>query len=54
MGKTKVGIIGSTGYVGLELIRLLINHKEIESLKIGSGTFLGENIVDIYPNLGYE
>jgi len=23
-------------------------------LKIGSGTFLGENIVDIYPNLGYE
>jgi N-acetyl-gamma-glutamyl-phosphate reductase len=26
----RVGIIGSTGYAGGELVRLLVNHKEAE------------------------
>ena len=28
----KVGIIGSTGYAGAELVRILMNHKEAEIL----------------------
>ena len=28
--KTRVGIVGATGYTGLELLRLLIRHPKIE------------------------
>lgn len=27
----KVGIIGSTGYAGGELVRILMNHKDVEN-----------------------
>jgi N-acetyl-gamma-glutamyl-phosphate reductase len=26
----KVGIVGATGYTGMELIRLLLNHPQVE------------------------
>ena len=29
----KVGIIGATGYAGQELVRLLLQHKEVMSMK---------------------
>ena len=45
------GIIGSTGYVGVELVRLLIGHPEVSSLVLSSVSFEGQNITDIYPNL---
>ena len=34
----KVGIIGATGYVGAELMRILLNHKKIEISAISSYT----------------
>ena len=46
----KVGIIGGTGYVGVELIRLLMNHKEVEITGISSVSFNGQDISNIYPN----
>lgn len=54
MEKIKVGIIGSTGYVGAELIRLLLNHPNIEVSALGSNSFVNENINSIYTNLGQE
>lgn len=54
MSKIKAGIIGATGYVGVELLRLLINHEEVEVTAIGSNSYIGKNIVDIYPSIGYE
>jgi N-acetyl-gamma-glutamyl-phosphate reductase len=45
------GIIGSTGYVGVELVRLLIAHPEVSALSLSSVSFEGQNVVDIYPNL---
>ncbi len=45
------GIIGATGYVGVELVRLLISHPEVAKLSLSSVSFEGQNIVDIYPNL---
>jgi N-acetyl-gamma-glutamyl-phosphate reductase len=45
------GIIGATGYVGVELVRLLLAHPEVSSLSLSSVSFEGQNIVDIYPNL---
>ncbi|MDD7794924.1 N-acetyl-gamma-glutamyl-phosphate reductase [Clostridium sp. 'White wine YQ'] len=46
----KVGIIGGTGYVGAELIRLLMNHKKVEIAAISSVSFKGQNLSEIYPS----
>jgi N-acetyl-gamma-glutamyl-phosphate reductase len=45
------GIIGSTGYVGVELVRLLLSHPDVAKLSLSSVSFEGKNIVDVYPNL---
>ncbi|HOC30216.1 MAG TPA: N-acetyl-gamma-glutamyl-phosphate reductase [Treponemataceae bacterium] len=45
------GIIGATGYVGVELVRLLVAHPGVAKLSLSSVSFEGQNIVDIYPNL---
>lgn len=47
----KVGIVGGTGYVGIELIRLLINHPKIKLEAISSVSYEGQSIQDIYPNI---
>ena len=35
----KVGIIGATGYVGVELLRPLLNHDKVTFTAISSSTF---------------
>lgn len=52
MKKMKVGIIGATGYVGVELIRLLSMHSQVEISALGSNSFIDEYINHIYCNLG--
>lgn len=52
MNKMKVGIIGATGYVGVELIRLLSNHNNVELSALGSSSFVDEYVNEIYYNLG--
>lgn len=46
----KVGIIGASGYVGSELISLLIRHKLVELTSISSRSFEGKIISEIYEN----
>jgi N-acetyl-gamma-glutamyl-phosphate reductase len=46
----KVGIIGATGYVGAELLRLLLNHPKVKIEAISSVSYEGENISNIYKN----
>ena len=41
---TKVGIIGATGYTGIELIRLLVNHPNIKLQALSSVSFEGQGI----------
>ena len=41
--KTKVGIIGATGYAGVELLRLLLSHPQVEVAAISSVSFEGQN-----------
>lgn len=51
----KAGIIGATGYTGVELIRILSNHKNVEITYISSQNFNSKKISDIYPSLiGYS
>lgn len=46
----RVGIIGSTGYAGGELVRLLINHKEAEIKWFGSRSYVDKKYADVYQN----
>jgi len=49
MQKLKVSIIGSTGYTGKELIKILLNHKEVKLVHLTSTTYVGKNINQIFP-----
>ena len=47
----KAGIIGATGYAGVELVRILLRHSGVEKLFLSSVSFEGKNITEVYPNL---
>jgi N-acetyl-gamma-glutamyl-phosphate reductase len=49
--KTKVGIIGATGYTGLELLRFLIHHPQIEIAALTSQKYAGVEIGQVFPAL---
>ena len=46
----KVGIIGGTGYTGVELIRLLYMHPLAEIVAITSRTEAGRSLAEYFPN----
>ncbi|MBL8488580.1 MAG: N-acetyl-gamma-glutamyl-phosphate reductase [Rhodocyclaceae bacterium] len=47
----KVGIVGGTGYTGVELLRLLAQHPEVELAAITSRAETGVPVADMYPSL---
>lgn len=47
----KVGIIGGTGYTGVELLRLLAVHPEVQLQVITSRAEAGRAVVDLFPSL---
>lgn len=47
----KVGIVGATGYSGLEVIRILHHHPEVEIKHICSNSLAGREIAAVYPHL---
>ena len=47
----KVGIVGGTGYTGVELLRLLASHPEVEIQAITSRSESGMPVADMFPNL---
>lgn len=47
----RVGIIGGSGYVGGELLRLLLSHPEIEVTMVTSRKEVGEYVFNVHPNL---
>ncbi|MBO3277584.1 N-acetyl-gamma-glutamyl-phosphate reductase [Pseudomonas schmalbachii] len=47
----KVGIVGGTGYTGVELLRLLAQHPEVRVEVITSRSEEGVKVADMYPNL---
>lgn len=47
----KVGIVGATGYAGVELVRLLQSHPDAEITGISSVSYEGKSISEVYPNL---
>ncbi|MBU0581380.1 MAG: N-acetyl-gamma-glutamyl-phosphate reductase [Candidatus Margulisbacteria bacterium] len=51
MNKKKIGIIGATGYTGVELIRLLWDHPGVSIMWLTSKTYAGQKISDVFPHL---
>jgi N-acetyl-gamma-glutamyl-phosphate reductase len=50
----KAGIVGGTGYTGVELLRLLAGHPAVELSVITSRSEAGKGVTDLFPNLrGY-
>jgi N-acetyl-gamma-glutamyl-phosphate reductase len=47
----KVGIVGATGYTGVELLRLLAGHPDIEIKAITSRSEVGVPVASLFPNL---
>jgi len=47
----KVGIVGATGYAGVELIRLLLAHPEVEIVRLTSRAEAGVRVDRLFPNL---
>lgn len=47
----KVGIVGGTGYTGVELLRLLAQHPQAEVTVITSRSEAGLRVDEMYPNL---
>ncbi len=51
MNPIKIGIIGGTGYTGVELLRILFSHPEVQVSVITSRSEAGRPVVDIFPSL---
>lgn len=47
----KVGVVGGTGYTGVELLRLLVQHPEVNLAYVTSRSEAGQMISEHYPNL---
>ena len=47
----KVGVVGGTGYTGVELLRLLATHPASELAVITSRSEAGQAVADMFPNL---
>ncbi|MEX1032499.1 MAG: N-acetyl-gamma-glutamyl-phosphate reductase [Cellvibrionaceae bacterium] len=47
----RVGIVGATGYTGVELLRLLAHHPEVDIACVTSRAESGRAVADLYPSL---
>lgn len=47
----QAGIVGGTGYTGVELLRILANHPQVDIQAVTSRSDAGTAVADIYPSL---
>ncbi|AFY78923.1 N-acetyl-gamma-glutamyl-phosphate reductase [Pleurocapsa sp. PCC 7327] len=51
--KIAVGIIGASGYGGVQLVRLLLDHPKVEIVYLGGDSSAGKPYSELYPHLGH-
>jgi N-acetyl-gamma-glutamyl-phosphate reductase len=51
MGRTPVGIVGANGFLGGELVRLLVAHPHAEIAAVCAGSSAGKRLGDVRPGL---
>lgn len=47
----KAGIIGATGYAGVELVRILLGHKDTKIVWYGSKSYIDKQYKDVYQSM---
>ncbi|HBE36798.1 MAG TPA: N-acetyl-gamma-glutamyl-phosphate reductase [Cyanobacteria bacterium UBA11368] len=54
LARVPVGIIGASGYGGVQLVRLLMDHPRVELVYLGGESSAGKPFSDLYPHLGNQ
>lgn len=49
--KLKTGILGGSGYTGIELFRILLNHPQAEVTTVTSRKYAGQKVSEVFPAL---
>lgn len=47
----RAGVLGGTGYAGIEVVRLLLRHPEVTLTRVVSQSYAGKPLWEVYPNL---
>ncbi|QPJ63912.1 MAG: N-acetyl-gamma-glutamyl-phosphate reductase [Candidatus Nitrohelix vancouverensis] len=47
----KIGVAGATGYTGVELLRILSRHPDVDIVRLTSETYQGQRIDEVFPSL---
>jgi N-acetyl-gamma-glutamyl-phosphate reductase len=53
-GRVPVGIIGASGYGGVQLVRILMDHPHLELAYLGGDSSAGQPFSDLYPHLEHR
>ncbi|MEN2983541.1 MAG: N-acetyl-gamma-glutamyl-phosphate reductase [Dictyoglomaceae bacterium] len=48
--KVKVSVLGSTGYTGVELVRILKSHPKVDIIFLTSQSYVGKPFSEVYPH----
>ncbi len=47
----RIGVVGATGYTGLELIRLLLRHPHVQVTVLTAERYVGQPIWKVFPSV---
>ncbi len=52
--KTKVAVVGASGYTGEELVRLLLAHPNVDLVAVTSRQLAGKSAAEVFPRLAHH
>jgi N-acetyl-gamma-glutamyl-phosphate reductase len=52
--KTKVAVVGASGYTGEELVRLLLAHPDVDLVAATSRQLAGKSLAEVFPRLAHH
>ncbi|MEN9227782.1 MAG: N-acetyl-gamma-glutamyl-phosphate reductase [Gloeomargarita sp. HHBFW_bins_205] len=52
--KLRAAVVGASGYGGVQLVRLLLEHPYVELVYLGGDASAGQDYAEIYPHLGHR
>ncbi len=54
LGRVPVGVIGASGYGGVQLVRLVLDHPGLELAYLGGDSSAGQEFASLYPHLAHQ
>jgi N-acetyl-gamma-glutamyl-phosphate reductase len=54
LGRVPVGVVGASGYGGVQLVRLLMDHPKLELVYLGGDSSAGQEFSSLYPHLAHR